>query len=357
MKLILHIGTEKTGTTSIQEFLKVNRNKLIDHGIYSPLSVMQKNTGNHRWAALFCNNTNSIESFAEIPQLANSPNPEEILRKRRERFLSECRDASAMCNKFILSSEHFQSTLRSEEEIKRFHNQLKQVFDEIKIVIYIRDPLKTAISLLSQSLKWGCSPKYLPKHTDRKFEFICDHASTLNTWSKCFPNAELLVRRFEKDLLIGGDVIVDFCTSVFPEFDISTCEPPSPHNESLSLTGMALLWKMNFQFPRFADGKPNAMRRDIKEFVINNTNDGSTFLPCKSEFQAYRDHFSRSMESVRSKYFPNEKKLFKPQQKFSPEKIDLEYVKIDCSVYEEVIAKLWKENKSLETSLRNMTSS
>src|SRR5437870_1974253 len=34
MKLILHIGTNKTGTTALQKFLSINRRKLIKHGIY-----------------------------------------------------------------------------------------------------------------------------------------------------------------------------------------------------------------------------------------------------------------------------------------------------------------------------------
>ena len=37
-KLYLHIGTHKTGTTSIQKFLARNRNKLLDLGYLYPLS-------------------------------------------------------------------------------------------------------------------------------------------------------------------------------------------------------------------------------------------------------------------------------------------------------------------------------
>ena len=36
MKLMLHIGTSKTGSTYIQHFLNENRAELLDQGIYYP---------------------------------------------------------------------------------------------------------------------------------------------------------------------------------------------------------------------------------------------------------------------------------------------------------------------------------
>ena len=36
LSLVLHIGTEKTGTTAIQEFLRLNANKYIDKGVVIP---------------------------------------------------------------------------------------------------------------------------------------------------------------------------------------------------------------------------------------------------------------------------------------------------------------------------------
>lgn len=39
MDLIIHIGTEKTGTTSIQNGLHANRDALTQAGIYLPVSL------------------------------------------------------------------------------------------------------------------------------------------------------------------------------------------------------------------------------------------------------------------------------------------------------------------------------
>ena len=40
MKLIIHIGTEKTGTTTIQSFLKANSKLLSDNSIFIPPTVL-----------------------------------------------------------------------------------------------------------------------------------------------------------------------------------------------------------------------------------------------------------------------------------------------------------------------------
>lgn len=41
--VILHIGAEKTGTTTIQEFLTLNRERLLAQGVHFPMSVGLKN--------------------------------------------------------------------------------------------------------------------------------------------------------------------------------------------------------------------------------------------------------------------------------------------------------------------------
>ena len=52
MKLILHIGTEKTGTTAIQQFLQKNRKSLDSQSISIP-KCTELPDGNQRWVSTF----------------------------------------------------------------------------------------------------------------------------------------------------------------------------------------------------------------------------------------------------------------------------------------------------------------
>ena len=353
MKLLLHIGTKKTGTTSIQHFLKQNREKLLENKIYIPQSPMVAK-GNHRWVAVFAYNASRIDDLIIGQQFKNNQERSEKIRKRKDQFLSECQEAKATCNTMILSSEQFHSRLQSQEEIQRLYSTLNPIFEEIEIILYIRDPLKMAVSSLSTTIKAGGIDSTLNTPSSQDLEG--NHYKTINQWEKNFPEAKITVRRFEKSRLIDGDIVSDFCSQIAANFHKKDYTFFKPTNSTLSLTGMALLRRLNFKFPRFTDNKPNPIRKTIVEFVENNTDDGSEFLPCEEEFKLYEDYFAEPNEKVRSRYFPEERYLFESQTKLATDKINLENIKIKPEIYEQVIENLWENKRKLELKLRSTKS-
>ncbi len=352
MKLILHIGTEKTGTTSIQQFLKKNIDQLDRNGVYVPRTPMVK-CGNHRWIPVFANNAKFSDEFVILQQFKNEEDREERVYKKRSQFIDECRNAANTSNTLILTSEHFQSRLRTAEEVHRLRDLVEKIADQTTIIIYIRDPLKTAVSLLSTAIKSGGAQRSLPTPSSAYVENVCNHSQTIKRWQGCFPDAKIMVRRFDRSFLAKGDVVIDFCSQVIDDFCEEEYDFLEPTNGTLTLTGMALLFKLNLQFPRFINNKTSPMRGSISEFVMKNTLDGSKFLPCRDEFEAYRKHFSESNESVRSHYFPLDESLFIDQKEFAENQIDLAEVEIDSQVYEKLVGSLWKQKRKLELRLRD----
>ena len=81
--LILHIGTEKTGTTSIQEFLGINRAALAEQGLHVPEFLGART---HRWAAYMAENVDRIDHFSKELGLAcllyTSPSPRDRQKSR-----------------------------------------------------------------------------------------------------------------------------------------------------------------------------------------------------------------------------------------------------------------------------------
>jgi hypothetical protein len=352
VNLVLHIGTEKTGTTAIQGFLKKNINQLKRNGVYIPQTPMVR-SGNHRWIPLFANNDGFSDDFVIEQKFKSEEDRKRKISHKRSQFIDECQTAAKICNTLILTSEHFQSRLRSAEEIQRLRDLVEEVAGKILIIIYIRDPLKTAVSLLSTAIKSGGAPNGLPPPSQKYFENVCNHGQTIKRWQECFHEAEIVVRRFERSLLKKGDVVIDFCSQAINNFCEEEYEFLKPANETLTLTGMALLRKLNLQFPRFVGNKSNPMRGQISKFVMINTLDGSRFLPCRDEFEAYKNHFSESCESARSLCFPQEESLFIDQKEFAEEKIDLTEVEIDSQVLEKLVASLWSQKRKLELRLSN----
>ena len=351
--LVLHIGTEKTGTTSIQEFLKKNSDKLRKNGVYIPQSPMV-GYGNHRWIPLIANNDDFSDDFVIVQNFKSLEDRKEKINKKRLELIDECKNAAASCKTVIFTSEHLQSRLRGREEIQRLNRLVEELASRIRIIIYIRDPLKTAVSLLSTAIKSGGTSGCLAPPQGKNIEQICNHAQIIRRWQECFPDAEIIVRRFERSVLEKGDVVIDFCSQVIEEFSEDEYEFLKPSNETLSLSGMALLRKLNLEYPKFIDNKLNLMRGQISKFIMNNTSDGSKFLPCRDEFEAYQSHFHESCEIVRSQYFPLDKSLFDDQKEFAEKRINLTDVQIDSRLLENLIVSLWGDKRKLELKLRKL---
>ena len=352
MDLVLHIGTEKTGTTSIQEFLKKNIVRLRENGVYIPQSPMV-GYGNHRWIPLIANNNDFSDDFSIIQKFKSLEDRKERINKKRDELIDECRNAATSCKTLIFTSEHFHSRLRSIEEIQRLKKLVEELASRIRIIIYIRDPLNTAVSRLSTAIKCGGTMVGLPSPQQQSIESLCNHAHTIRRWQECFPDAEFIVRRFERSFLEKGDVVIDFCSQVIDEFSEDEYEFLKRANETLSLSGMALLRKLNLEYPKFIDNKSNQMRGQISRFIMNNTRDGSRFLPCRDEFEAYQSHFHESCEIVRSQYFPLNQSLFNDQKEFAEKRINLAEVQIDPRLLENLIISLWGDKRKLELKLRN----
>ena len=62
MKAIIHIGTEKTGTTTIQEFLHLNRSKLANQGV---AYLQSPGLRNNRKLVTYCMKNNKVDNHVK----------------------------------------------------------------------------------------------------------------------------------------------------------------------------------------------------------------------------------------------------------------------------------------------------
>src|SRR5262249_25059988 len=132
MDLYLHIGTEKTGTTSIQAFLDRNRSRLRMQGVLYPSLPGPANQIALSAAAL-------EEPRGEVTRLFGLKSPEDIarFRARISGLLARACEGSD-CTNAVLSNEHCSSRLRYEGEVQTLHDVLRPLFARIFIVVYLR---------------------------------------------------------------------------------------------------------------------------------------------------------------------------------------------------------------------------
>lgn len=237
MKAILHIGTEKTGSTALQHFLYDNQVALNDHSFYLPADFGRPN--NHKFSAFFS---------ADPERAADHPDPakeDERFRGAFEDFLSGLpQDATV-----ILTSEHFHSRVTSRDQVLRLRRFLERYFEKISIVCYFREQSSMAISLYSTVVKIRrveSLEEFVSTSSVNPENYYYNFYDIAENWSSVFGLENCTFRIFARKRLIGGDIRQDFLQIVgLDEAGFEFGSSVNSANESLSYLHCLIFRKVN----------------------------------------------------------------------------------------------------------------
>ncbi|EKO0309378.1 hypothetical protein PX387_001933, partial [Campylobacter coli] len=317
----IHIGVEKTGSTSIQEFLYHNKDNIFKQNYFFPQSIGLKN---HWDLAFLAYSMDKKDSYILINSLKNLQD----IREHKKNILSKLKAEIKHAENIVFTSELLQSRLDHKKEIIRLKKILYMLnVKKIFVIFYIRDPLDMFKSLCSEAIKWGeiDSFKLLKKGLQYEsgfkknlshFNYICNYKQIIQWWQQIFGKENLIVRLFDKSEFYQGDLLKDFVHSIGLKWDNEFVIPPK-QNESLDLIGVELLKRINQYLPWRIDNKINHLRGDLTKFITkyfqNSNNYHLKFQPPKEIIQSYIDSFEESNEWVRKEFFPYKERLFPKQ--------------------------------------------
>ncbi|MGJ0157669.1 hypothetical protein ACP0SI_01115 [Campylobacter coli] len=299
MTAYVHIGTMKTGTSSIQNFLYINRDLLQEQNYYYPISIKNKNR------------LNDHNPFAHrFNAMLNKVNDSKLLYKEFNHLNNEIEKCN--CGNIIISAENIQWLLNSQQKIEYFYNFLSLKFHNIKIVIYLRDVVELFISMCSQAIKDNSHTDYhsLLPYQNQKSKILSNYQQMLQWWGSIFGKENLIVRLFDKNEFYQGDLLKDFIHSIGLEWD-DKFKIPKKDNETLDLIGFELLSRINKLNPFMFKSR----YFDIVEYFDKNCTNGYQYIslkfqPPKEVTQSYIDYFKESNEWVRKEFFPYKERLF-----------------------------------------------
>lgn len=119
--LFIHIGTHKTGTTSTQEFLRINAQILINHNLYIPQSgTLSKDTGHHNIAWELRSDSRYRESYGNL-----------------ESLVDELKKITA--SKALISSEDFEYLINKENALNKIETQLATINWNVVYILSLRN--------------------------------------------------------------------------------------------------------------------------------------------------------------------------------------------------------------------------
>jgi hypothetical protein len=328
-RAILHIGTEKTGSSAIQAYLAGHRDRLRASGfVYSSLP----DSKNHVALAAYAQDDTKVD---DLRMAFGADNAGRLagFRTRIEQMLAA--EVAANPNAtFVFSGEHCHSRLLQPDEVGRLRDLLRRFFDDIRIVVYLRRQDQVAVSLYSTLVKAGGTRAAIldPAALDRRYY---DYEALLDRWTEAFGRDRLIVGRFVESMSPQGSIIPDFCARTgIPLLD----HAERRLNESLKPPHQEFLRRINERLPRFKGGALNPDRGDIDNYVTA-VGSGPGRRPSRAAARKFYESFSASNDAVRVRHFPGSASLFEENFEFYPEVADGAELSIEDTL--DITADIW----------------
>jgi hypothetical protein len=295
VKLYLHIGTEKTGTSSVQNFFGSNRELLARAGVLYPDTPGNRNHTGLAGAAQEISNRGALRRTMNI----KTNQDVEALRARMIEGLA-AEFSSRPFKKVVMSGEHCSSRLLADEEVGWLKNILAPHFENIYIIVYLRRQDDFLLSTYSTGVKSGVVRRLdIPPKDIIQDRY--DYWNLVSRWARIFGKEQILCRKFERSSLKSGDIVDDILDAIGidanPEFD-----RPQDANESLDAETLEFLRLFNAHVPRFVEGSLNPNRANIIG-LLSRMPQGPLITLGEAQLREFMGYFDESNRKVATEYF------------------------------------------------------
>lgn len=295
---ILHIGTEKTGTTSIQALMGSNTQALRRQGLHYPAAF---GSGGQRDIATCVMDDGLID---DARQALGISTPDHIARHRAAvagKLARITEKFSARFPTLLLSSEHFHSRLNTPQAVARLKDLLAPHCRDFRVLVFLRPQHELAVSIYSTRLRVGApAPEIIPK-AKRPLPYY-DYRALLDRWTDTFGRAAVSPRIYSRDVL---DAFLTYCG-----IDRTALTAPRRINEALSGEAQAFLAGIN---PHLG-----SERGDIARY-LNDIGSLPGPQPARAEAEAFDAVYAEGNEAVRAEWFPDRARLFECDLSHLPE--------------------------------------
>jgi len=232
-KLILQVGTGKTGTTFIQQALASNSDALLDQGICYPRAGRKgAQAGHHSFYAALAG--------GKEWWLTETARPDDILRD----MIAEIRASG--CAHAVISEE---SLVWLPADIVHFLAVTLEEFD-VRIVVDLRRQDLYVDSALNQLVK--AAGRTFTHDQLWQFDgtwYVPDYYSVILKWARSFGPWNIVVRPFERSQMLGADILDDFfLRALGASVTVPRSESDSAQNDRLSRASLEFKRIMNFLF-------------------------------------------------------------------------------------------------------------
>lgn len=307
MKAIVHIGSPKTGSSSIQAFLHHNAAEIARRGVRFQRNVPDRGSQfEYPLAALAIQGAMIPSKDGRVRYKART------VEEARANYAGYAETLKSYPKRFdepvaLFSSEHFLPWIHDESLVQQVDRMFGDVFDEVRYVVYLRRQEDLLVSQYSEQVKRGANVP-LDQFIGRRLKAV-NHFRVISRWANVVGHERMDVRLLERDFLRDGDLITDFCHAC--GFSPEGLQLPPRENESITVTAAEVMRHLNLRIPEVLPTTgANPLRRGLLEHVTALT-DGDPAIRLNPHQKArVHNHVAQGNERLRAAFFPDRPALF-----------------------------------------------
>lgn len=306
MNLILHIGIEKTGSSSIQTFLFENK-KVLEKAGYGYIHTVGR-VDNREIAVAFMEDSKSDE-YTRMHKIEGKEVRDAFCKRIEMQLAGKVKSLrNRGIHTCIISSEHLNSRLNNINEIKGLGTFLRGIFNDVRVVAYIRDQRKILPSHYSTRIKSGETITFRMAFNEYLKSKLNFYDISFLSWDNIFGKEALHLQIFDRKLFFRGDLIQDFLRISGIDLDQNDLNHLKyDANPSLNKYACEILRIVNFFLPRNWT-RSIAIRESLIKKLIHLPGKPWSLSSVQSEL--IKNKYLDSNERFRVKYFPDTESLF-----------------------------------------------
>ncbi|EAR52122.1 hypothetical protein OG2516_18695 [Oceanicola granulosus HTCC2516] len=230
MRIVLHVGSNKTGSTAIQDTCASHRAELARFGLLYP--DLGGKTHHSELLPAVLDDEEYRGNFGRTSAEGRTASIE----RAEQLWLALSEQVDAAVPEVLLLSSEFCFGMRP-QSFERLIARLSPMASTIDVVVYLREPASHYLSSAQQILKYGGWVKD-PREAQ-------EYTLKLRKLHRLVPG-EVTMRRFSRDELFRKDVSMDLLAQIFPKRTVREMTiAPATSNAALSAEAMSLLVKFN----------------------------------------------------------------------------------------------------------------
>ncbi len=295
MKLIIHPGWSKTGTSAIQNGLHSSRDALLKAGICYPLACQWGDHSHHHFSLAFGGNAAHRGQYSI--EVATKLVIEEFKRSEADVLL-----LSSELSPFYFSIGGFDKFLKEAE------------ITDVELIFTVREQGSLLLSMHNQLIKDPVA---------RSKKSLFETYLNISSWM----NFDIQIKRWENKVGKENIKVIKYNSQIVKDFfdvlgvDVDTEKLIRPVNQSIPLEILDFSRKKLIEVNNPGDYKIN-LDEIIQQYKNGEFVDQGTFLISESELKAIYQYYLPANQGLSRKYFQSEK-LFsfhgKAVRNFGPE--------------------------------------